>query len=585
MTAAAGGVRVLLTRTLLLSASLAIGLAGFGLFFRYGAADGLDLMDFLRSGLILISTFWLAWGAVQALAGLTTRPPPVPRMTGDLTVMTAVLVPVYNEDPLVTFARVAAMDQSLQATGQGGQFHIAILSDTRDEALAAQEQAWFLRLLDDTGAEGRLFYRRRLNNRGRKAGNIEEFFTRSGGAYDHAIILDADSLMEGATMVEMVRRIEAVPDMGLIQTLPLVVNAGSRFGRIQQFSAGFYSPVFCRGLAMMQGRTGPFWGHNAIVRVRAFAASCGLPELSGPPPFGGHILSHDYVEAALLARAGWQVRVDDDLAGSYEEGPENMVLHAKRDRRWCQGNLQHARLLTAPGLKPWSRFVFAQGILAYLSPVLWLAFLLASILAPVFAPPVNYFPIRGWSFPVIPVSEASKAIALALGVGALLFAPKLLILLDAIRDGRARGFGGAWAATRSVLSELLFSAIAAPVFLMFNTRSVLQVLGGVDGGWPAQSRGDGSLSLSEAWSAGNWISSTGILGLGLALWLSPGLVPWLSPVLVPMLLAPLVLWWSSQPARQDRFVTAAESARPDIITRHNAWVLRWQQDAATAIAA
>src|SRR5690606_34601377 len=148
-------------------------------------------------------------------------------------------------------------------------------------------------------------------------------------------------------------------------------------------------------------------------------------------------------------------------------------------------------------------------ILSYLSPVLWLMFLLASIAAPLFVPPVNYFPIEGWSFPVIPVSEASRAIALAIGVFSLLFLPKLLILIDAILRGRAKGYGGAFRASASVLTELLFSAIAAPVFLMFNTRSVLQVLGGRDGGWPAQSRGDGSLTLSEAWASGWWIVTSG----------------------------------------------------------------------------
>ncbi len=578
MPAAATPLRVLALRTLLLGASLGIAAAGFGLFLRYGLSDGFDAMDPLRAGLIFISTFWLAWGAVQALAGLTSRPPAVPRDAGPLG-MTVVLVPVYNEDPVSTFARIAAMEASLQATGHGARFHFAILSDTRDEAVAAQEQTAFLRLLDETGAEGRIFYRRRTSNRGRKAGNIAEFITRAGAAYDFALILDADSLMEGETVIEMVRRMQAVPDLGLLQTLPVVVNARSRFGRIQQFSAAFYSPVFCRGLAMMQGRTGPFWGHNALVRMSAFAQACGLPELAGPPPFGGHILSHDYVEAALLARAGWQVRVDDDLRGSYEEGPENMILHARRDRRWCQGNLQHSRLLLTPGLRPWSRFVFAQGILAYLSPMFWLAFLVASILAPLFAPPVNYFPIPGWSFPVLPVSEASKALMLAVTVFALLFAPKLLILLDAALRGRARGFGGALAATRSVLGELLFSAIAAPVFLMFNTRSVLQVLAGIDGGWPAQSRGDGALLWREALAGGFWISSGGLLGLGLALWLSPVLLPWLAPVLVPMLLAPVILWWSAQPGRPQRLLTPAETAEPDILHRHDAWLAAWSNPA------
>lgn len=568
--------RVMVIRALLLVLSVALGWGGFVLFLRYGMADGVDTMDFVRAGLILISTFWLAWGAVQALAGLTTNPPKVPRNDGPLTTKTVVLVPVYNEDPAITFARIAAMESSVQATGEGARFSFAILSDTRDAGLVAEERHWFARLLDATGSEGRIFYRHRESNRGRKAGNIEEFITRAGAAWDFAVILDADSLMEGETLVEMVRRMEAEPRLGLLQTLPVVTGATSRFSRIQQFSAAFHSPVFCRGLAMMQGETGPFWGHNAITRITAFAESCGLPELRGRPPFGGHILSHDYVEAALLARAGWIVRVDDDLGGSYEEGPENMVLHAKRDRRWCQGNLQHSRLLLAPGLKPWSRFVFLQGILSYLAPVFWLAFLMASIAAPLFVPPVDYFPIEGWPFPIIPVSEASKALALAVLVFGLLFLPKLMILIDAMTSGRVRGFGGALGAARSVVGELVFSAIAAPVFLMFNTRSVMQVLAGVDGGWPAQSRGDGSLTLREAWASGNWIVLTGALGTGLALWLSPGLVPWLSPIIVPMLIAPMILWWSSQRGKTSRYLTPQQVERPMILNLHDEWHERLQ---------
>lgn len=567
--------RVGLIRLALLSISILIGCGGFVLFLRYGAADGLDAMDLLRSGLILISTFWLAWGAAQAFAGLTTRPPRPARHDGPLTSRTVILVPIYNEDPAATFPRIAAMEASLQRTGQARHFHVAILSDTRDETVALAERAGLRRLLDMTGAEGRIFYRRRETNRGRKAGNIEDFITRSGAAYDLAVILDADSLMEGETLVEMVRRMEADPALGLLQTLPQIVNARSRFGRIQQFAAAFYSPVFCRGLAMMQGRTGPFWGHNAIVRLRAFADSCGLPELSGPPPFGGHILSHDYVEAALLARAGWTVRVDDDLTGSYEEGPENMVLHAKRDRRWCQGNLQHARLLTAPGLKAWSRFIFLQGILAYLAPVIWLAFLLCSIAAPLFVPPIDYFPIEGWRWPVIPVSQTSQAVALAICVLGLLFLPKLLILLDAAWRGRASGFGGGMAAARSVGAELLFSALSAPVFLMFNTRAVLQVLAGVDGGWPAQARGDGRMHLSEAWQASGWIVACGLVVLGLAAWLSPALLPWLAPVLLPMLAAPAIIAWSSAPPRGALFRVPAETGQPPILQLDAACRARW----------
>lgn len=570
--------RTYLTRTLALTCSLAAGFGAFALFLNYGASDGLDAADWVRSGLICVSTFWLAWGAAQALAGLTTRPPKPPRDAGPLRTPTVVLVPVYNEDPIAAFARVAVMDAAIRAAGAAEFFHFAILSDTRDDAIARREEAWFLRLLDETGGEGRIFYRRRSVNRGRKAGNIEEFITGSGAAYEFAIILDADSLMEAATLIEMVRRMVAAPDLGLLQTLPKIINATSRFGRLMQFSASFYSPVFCRGLAMMQGKTGPFWGHNAIIRVRAFAESCGLPALAGAPPFGGHILSHDYVEAALLARKGWVVRVDDDLEGSYEEGPENIVDHAKRDRRWAQGNLQHSRLLLAPGLKAWSRFVFLQGILAYVSSLLWLSFLLASIVAPLFAPPVDYFPIEGWPFPVLPPSEALKAIALGLGIVGLLFVPKFLILIDAILRGRSRGFGGPAETAKSVLVELAYTSVAAPVFLMYQTRSILQVVMGWDGGWPAQVRGDGTLSLREAWAASRWIVGCGVVGLLLIHFLAEHLLLWLLPVAGPMVAAPYIIAWSSRPARSLPFPTPLTLRRPALVIAHQALVTRWETE-------
>ncbi|MBL4916466.1 glucans biosynthesis glucosyltransferase MdoH [Szabonella alba] len=574
------GARAIMLRALALTLSLTAGCAGFMLFLRFGWADGRDAMDMLRAALIFAATCWLAWGAVQALAGLTTRPP---RMSERMAQAEpaglgrcAILVPVYNEDPVTTFARIAAMARSLDLTGQAERFHFAILSDTREADISAQEEDWFRHLLAETGWQGRIFYRRRSDNRGRKAGNIEDFIKRSGAAYDFAVILDADSLMEGETMVEMLRLMEAQPDLGLLQTLPRVTRANTLFGRVMQFSAAFYSPVFCRGLAMMQGRTGPFWGHNAIVRMRAFADSCGLPELRGKPPFGGHVMSHDYVEAALLARAGWTVRVDDDLGGSYEEGPGNVVAHAKRDRRWAQGNLQHARLLTAPGLKPWSRFIFVQGILAYVSPVFWLGFLLASIAAPLFAPPPDYFPVEYWPFPVLPVSEASMAIGLAIGIFGLLFLPKVLIWLDAAIRGRSSGFGGRIRALGSVLAELLFSSLLAPIFLMYQTRALWQILRGADAGWPAQARGEGQLSLRAAWAASHWIVSSGGIGLFLALWLSPALVPWLLPVLAPMLIAPLIISWSSGHSHSGLFRTPEEMAEPPVLALHRLILDRWQ---------
>lgn len=577
------GVGAMLTRTGALALSIGIALGAGLLFLQFGAADGLDGLDILRALLIVFSTFWLAWGASQALLGLMARVlglyAPRPFSQAPITGRTAILMPVCNEDPFVTFARIAAMDASLAALGLQKHFDFAILSDTRDEDTAGKERQWFTRLLHETGGEGRIFYRRRSVNTGRKAGNIEDFFQRSGAAYDYALILDADSLMEGATIAEMVRRMQETPDLGLLQTLPVTICAGSRFGRAMQFSATFYSPVFARGLAMMQGRTGPFWGHNAMVRVGAFAASCGLPELAGKPPFGGHILSHDYVEAALLARAGWQVRLDPDLTGSYEEGPENIVDYAKRDRRWCQGNLQHSRLLAAPGLKPWSRFVFFQGILAYIAPLFWMTFLWASVAAIHFAHEPDYFPDPYQLFPVFPSSETSKAIGLAIGVFGLLVLPKLLIALGAALSGRARGFGGAGRAFCSTLSELLLSSVIAPVMLMYQTRAVFQVLMGRDGGWPPNRRGDGSLHFADAWAASRWIMVWGVLGMLVIRAMAPGLVLWLLPVGLPMILAPLLIWWSSHPGTAWLYRVPQESAPSPVMAHHHAILARWHQPA------
>ena len=556
--------------------SIAAAVTAFVLFLQVGQADGLDMFDVLRSLLILMSTFWLAWGAAQGLLGLTTRPVLRPDTRAPIRGRTVVLVPVYNEDPVTTFARIAAMDASIRGEDTGAVFDFAILSDTTDDAVAARERLWFLRLLADSQGEGRMFYRRRDRNTGRKAGNIEDFIQTSGGSYDYALILDADSLMEGATIAAMVRRMEADPALGLLQSLPRVVGARSRFGRIMQFSASFYSPVFARGLAMMQGQTGPFWGHNALVRVRAFAASCGLPELSGPPPFGGHILSHDFVEAALLARAGWTVRLDDDLEGSFEEGPENIVDYARRDRRWCQGNLQHARLVGAPGLLGWSRWVFVQGILAYIAPLFWLAFILASIAAQAFDVPPDYFPLANRPFPVLPADETAKAIGLAVGIFGLLFLPKLLIAIDAAASGQARGFGGRVRAMASTLLELLLSSVMAPIFLMYQARSVFQVLTGRDGGWPASNRGDGRITLTAASAASRWITVTGLIGLTASSVLAPGLVPWLLPVSLPMILAPFLISWFSQDSRSGLMAVPSELTPAPVIRHHQQILRAWR---------
>jgi membrane glycosyltransferase len=540
--------RVLLIRAAALAFSLAVASAAFHLFLRFGLADGAHWLDWVRAGLIWLTTWWLAWGAAQAGAGLQVRGPAVPAAAGPLRTRTVILVPVCNEDPETTFARIAAMDTSLAATGESDRFAFAVLSDTRDPAVAAAERMAFLGLVAERDGEGRMFYRRRTDNRGRKAGNIEDFLTRHGGRWDFALVLDADSLMEGATMVEMARRMEAAPRLGLLQTLPRIVRAGTLFGRAQAFSAALFAPVFARGQAAMQGHSGPFWGHNAILRIPAFTQACGLPQLPGRAPFGGAVLSHDYVEAALLARAGWQVRLDTDLAGSFEEGPANLLDHAKRDRRWAQGNLQHIGVIGAAGLTPWHRFTLLQGIFAYLAPLFWIAFMVASIAATLTAQPPDFF-VPGSPTPVFPVDRTGAALALVLGIFGLLFVPKLLIAAQAVWSGRAAAFGGGGAVLRRTLGEIALSSLTAPVHLMFTARAVLQVLLGRDGGWPASRRECGRLSLTEAWTASRWIALAGLAGLTVTAALAPALILWLLPVLLPMAAAPLAIAALSRSAR------------------------------------
>lgn len=563
-------------RALALTSSLLAAFAAAMVFYTYGAADGLSSIDVIRTGLILLSTWWLAWGAATALLGLTSRQhSQPPRVSAQITGKTVVLVPVYNEDPTSTFARIAAMDDSLRALDPPLFLDFAILSDTTNPAIAEAEERWFAQLTRRQNSLGRIYYRRRKANIGRKAGNIEDFITTSGAAWDYAVILDADSLMEGKTIAEMIRRIEAEPRLGLLQTLPRVVKAKSIFGRAMQFAAGFHSPAFARGLAAMQGSSGPFWGHNAIVRLRAWADNCGLPELPGKAPFGGHILSHDSVEAALLARGGWAVRLDDDLDGSYEEGPENILDHAKRDRRWCQGNLQHSKVIGAPGLPAWSRFSLFQGIFAYIAPLIWLAFIVASVAAITWQAELDYFPEAHWPLPVFPDNHAPKAIGLALGIFGLLVMPKLLVGLDAIVTGRAKNFGGALTSLRAVLTELLLSSLVAPILLAFQCRSVFQVLSGRDGGWPPSNRGDGHLGFAESWAAGRWISVVGLGGLVTTHAFAPALTLWLAPVALPMMLAPVLIWWTSRPASPQVFTVPADLSVPDILARHDMVLTLW----------
>jgi membrane glycosyltransferase len=518
--------------------------------------------------------FFALWRG-RAVSGLTlpSLPPPTP------TTRTALLMPIYNEAPQRIFAAVQAMYEALKAINALAHFDFFILSDTTDPSVWLEEEVEFCALRRRTGGEAHLFYRHRPKNVGRKAGNIADFCQRWGAQYEHMVVLDADSLMTEAALVWLVAAMEANPEAGLIQTLPLVVNRNTLFARLQQFAARLYGPVIATGVAYWHRGDSSYWGHNAIIRTRAFTQHAGLPEFPGQPPFGGHILSHDFVEAALLRRAGWRVYLVPDLAGSYEECPPTLIDFADRDRRWCQGNLQHLRVLPTRGLYWLSRLHLALGVMSYLASPIWLVFIFLGILLALQAHFIRpeYFPKPFALFPAWPVFDPVRAVRLFVGTMAVLLTPKLLGLVLLCRDRQMiRRYGGLPRVGLSVLFETIVSALLAPVMMVMQSAVVLGTLTGRDVGWRTQRRDDGSIPWRAVVRQHRLHTLCGVVLAIVAYVVSPPFLAWLSPVVVGLVLAIPVSAATGQQAlgrtiRQlGLLFTPEETAPPVVLQRANA---------------
>lgn len=502
----------------------------------------------IMTGIFALLFFWLALAFTSALAGFAlllcrAAPDAQPAMPGS---RTALLMPIFNEPlPRIT-AALAAMRQSLVLAGGSDAFDIFILSDTRDPLACDAESEVCFALARIPGPA--IYYRHRVENEGRKSGNIAEWLARFGAAYEHFLILDADSLMEADTLLRLVARMEAEPRLGLLQTLPMLHGGRTAFARFQQFAGQVYGPVIAEGLGWWSGWESNYWGHNAIIRTRAFAEAAGLPELPGRKPFGGTIMSHDFVEAALLRRAGWAVAFAPELSGSYEEGPPNLPEMAVRDRRWCQGNLQHLAVIGTPGLHPVSRLHLLNGIFAYLNAPLWLGYLLLGLAVALqarFLRP-EYFPATYAIFPQWPVVDAERAIWVFAGTFFLLLSPKLMgmVAFAASRQG-PRSLGGLLRLIQSVFLEILVSALLSPVTMLTQARQCVSVLRGADGGWKTQQREGSEWSLSASLKLMRGHVALGLLLTGLSLMIDPGLTIWMAPVLIGLILAPALVAWTS----------------------------------------
>lgn len=510
--------------------------------------DWWNVVGWSTLSLFAILTWPTMFGLAQALVGFVVRrargetrsrirrgalrAPPDPRPR------TALVFPIHNENVTRTFEGLRTVHRSLARCRALEGFAFFILSDSTDTRTMLEETRAWRQLVAELGGRGRIHYRHRVKNTGRKTGNVEDFLADVGDTFRYFVILDADSVMAGSTLVALVETMEARPRTALLQTAPALFGGTTLFGRMQQFANRLYTPVFAAGLAAWAQGTANYYGHNAIVRTRAFLDHCGLPLLPGRYPFGGPVLSHDFVEAALLVKEGWDVDFHE-LEGSWEEGPQSVVASAVRDRRWCQGNLQHLVVQCAHGLRWQSRLHMLLGTLSYLSAPLWLAFV-------VLADAMVALSARGsgggnialasktgldWSVP----TQAFVIFCLSMSVFA---APRLLSLVDLALDPvRKRRFGGLFRCSLGVTVEAVLSTLFAPILMLWYSHFVVSMIRGHAVSWAGQDRGATGTTWREAARRHGVHTLVGATWATLHAIFLPATLPWLLPLILGLCLS------------------------------------------------
>jgi membrane glycosyltransferase len=519
-----------------------------GLMVAVFAGGGLTVTEIALLVLFAANTPWLVIGFWNAVIGFIVShvardpvhvvaplAPAAPEGTPLLS-RTAIVVPIRNEDPLPSFARIAAEIESLAATGDVAAFALFILSDTDEPAIAAAEEDLFADLKAKAGHFLPLHYRRRSRNTGFKAGNLRDFCETHGHAFDFMIVLDADSLMTGRRLVELVRTMEANPSLGILQTLVVGLPALSPFARIFQFGMRHGMRVYTMGSAWWQGDSGPYWGHNAIIRLRPFIEHCRLPALKGQPPFGGPVLSHDQLEAALMRRAGYAVRVVPLEDGSFEENPPTLPDFLKRDLRWCQGNLQYAQLLGRPGFNPMGRLQLVLAILMYTAAPLWLAFLFVGFGQLLLMP--LPLPEGGAAASVGQASGINIGLVLYAAVMLMVMTPKILGIIDVLMSRRSRrAYGGAARVLLGAFVELIFGLLLGAAVAVTHSIFIAGLLFGRTITWSPQKRANRAIPLTEAFK-GLWPQLVlGIAATALLASKAPAVIPWAIPILAGWLFA------------------------------------------------
>jgi membrane glycosyltransferase len=455
---------------------------------RILSAGGWTIVDVVLFACFAIGTPWTVLGFWNSLIGLWLVHARKDAMAAvapyaaaaheaaPIKLRVAVFMTVRNEDPARAIVRLKTVKDSIDMTGEGGAFSYFVLSDTSDSVLAAAEEKaiadWRARDRD----RERIIYRRRSENRGYKAGNVRDFCERWGHDYELMVPLDADSLMSGETIVRLVRMMQAHPRIGILQSLVVGMPSDSAFARIFQFGMRHGMRCYTMGQAWWVGECGPFWGHNAVVRIKPFLEACRLPILPGRPPLGGHVLSHDQVEAALMRRAGYEVRVLPEERGSWEENPPTMLEFARRDVRWCQGNMQYLKLLSLPELLPVSRFQLVWAILMFLGIPAWTLM-------------IALLPFAAWQGRSVPDFPVQLAIGLYILFLVMYLMPKIAGLLDVVltKGGVAR-YGGWPRFLAGAALEFVFSFLQGAVSTIRTSIFMAGLLFGKSIVWSGQAR-------------------------------------------------------------------------------------------------
>lgn len=498
---------------------------------------------------------------------------------------TAIIMPICNEDVATVFAGLRATCESVAATGHAKQFDVFVLSDSYSpETAAAERAAWedLRAALADSPNQPQVevYYRLRTRRTHRKAGNVADFCRRWGKDYRYMVVLDADSVMSGDCLTSMVKLMEANPTAGIIQTATQAIGHVTLHARAQQFASRVTGRLFTLGMQFWQLGESHYWGHNAIIRVEPFMKHCALAPIKGTGGMSGGIMSHDFVEAALMRRAGYNVWLCADLVGSYEQQPPDLLAELQRDRRWCQGNLQNARLMAEPGIHPVHRAMFVTGTMAYVSAPLWLAFLTLGTALWLSGSSL----ISSWS--VLPAELAG----LWIWTLCLLFLPRVLGIAAVLMRGEQRQYGGLWGLVKSSVLESALAIVQAPVRMLAHSLFVLVALTGIKLDWKSPPREAAAVPWKVAVSQLAPMSVVvGALALGVAM-IDPSALIWLMPVGLPLLLAIPLTVLTSQIAlgtslRDRGFLLIPEESRSPAVLRR-AWMhaVRLARPAALATA-